>query len=396
MVMLKAFYKETPKDKFEKISVEYSIDTGYYCTLRGVEVTDELLACVSDRMKRYIDEDVTFEKKTMSVHKAIRLFDAKKMFDKSRLLRYRRSSRVTLHKLGKVEVENVGQLNDVIVNGGMRDLMLVQEALHEKEIGNIAEQIASSKEVRVVTIAGPSSSGKTTFSYRLSAQLKTFGLKPHPIGLDDYFVNRVDTPKDKDGKYNYECIEAIDTKQFNEDLENLLAGREVQLPTYNFITGKREYNIHGLNDKLTEKIPKENKFKIYISALTTLNVDDHNRIPTTDGRLIRRIVRDARTRGHSAQKTIAMWKSVRDGENTNIFPFQEKADAMFNSSLLYELAALKTYAEPALFRVPMDSEEYAEAQRLLKFLDYFLAINPEEVPLNSIVREFIGGGILLD
>lgn len=475
MVMLKAFYKETPKDKFEKISVEYSIDTGYYCTLRGVEVTDELLACVSDRMKRYIDEDVTFEKKTMSVHKAIRLFDAKKMFDKSRLLRYRRSSRVTLHKLGKVmdyfygpmpystgclnkfklqafesgfvlivpkeddpkhipefvpsyklfhtlektakrgvqlEVENVGQLNDVIVNGGMRDLMLVQEALHEKEIGNIAEQIASSKEVRVVTIAGPSSSGKTTFSYRLSAQLKTFGLKPHPIGLDDYFVNRVDTPKDKDGKYNYECIEAIDTKQFNEDLENLLAGREVQLPTYNFITGKREYNkpmlklgpdeilviegIHGLNDKLTEKIPKENKFKIYISALTTLNIDDHNRIPTTDGRLIRRIVRDARTRGHSAQKTIAMWKSVRDGENTNIFPFQEKADAMFNSSLLYELAALKTYAEPALFRVPMDSEEYAEAQRLLKFLDYFLAINPEEVPLNSIVREFIGGGILLD
>ena len=225
-------------------------------------------------------------------------------------------------------------------------------------------------------------------------------------------MNRVDTPKDKDGKYNYECIEAIDTKQFNEDLEKLLAGKEVQLPTYNFITGKREYNkpmlklgpdeilviegIHGLNDKLTEKIPKENKFKIYISALTTLNIDDHNRIPTTDGRLIRRIVRDARTRGHSAQKTIAMWKSVRDGENANIFPFQEKADAMFNSSLLYELAALKTYAEPALFRVPMDSEEYAEAQRLLKFLDYFLAINPEEVPLNSIVREFIGGGILLD
>ena len=475
MVMLKAFYKEAPKDLFEKVTVEYALDSGYYCTLRGMEVTQELLDRVSQRMKRYIAEDVIFEKKSLSVSKAIRLFEAKKMYDKSRLLRYRRSSRVTIHKLGKVmdyfygpmpystgcldkfrlepfesgfvlivpkeedpkhlpgfvpshklfhtletaakwgvqlEVENVGQLNDVIVNGGMRDLMLVQEALHEKEIGQIAEQIASSKEVQVVTIAGPSSSGKTTFSYRLSAQLKTLGLKPHPVALDDYFVNRVDTPKDKDGKYNYECIEAIDTKQFNKDLELLLGGEEVQLPTYNFITGKREYNkpklklgpdeilviegIHGLNDKLTEKISKDNKFKIYISALTTLNIDDHNRIPTTDGRLIRRIVRDARTRGHSAQKTIAMWKSVREGENANIFPFQEKADAMFNSSLIYELAALKTYAEPALFRVPMDSEEYAEAQRLLKFLDYFLAINPEEVPLNSIVREFIGGGILLE
>ena len=196
----------------------------------------------------------------------------------------------------------MGQLNDVIVNGGMRELMMVQEALHEKRIGDIAEQIASSGKIRVVTIAGPSSSGKTTFSYRLSAQLKTLGLKPHPIAMDDYFVNRVDTPKDPDGKYNYECIEAIDTAQFNEDLGKLLAGEEVQLPTYNFITGMREYNkplmklseeeilviegIHGLNDKLTEKIPAENKFKVYISALTSLNIDEHNRIPTTDGRLL--------------------------------------------------------------------------------------------------------------
>lgn len=475
MIMLKAFYKEVPKEKFEKLTVENSIDSGFYCRLETAEVTEELLKRVEKRMRKYVNDNVEFEKKSMGVDKAIRLFAERKMYDKSNLLKYRRSSKVNVYRLGKVmdyfygpmpyctgvlklfrlepfddgfvfivpatskpnilpdfvpsmklhhtlkqtsewgqrlEAENVGQLNDIIVNGGMRELMLVQEALHEKRIGDIAEQIASSGKTKVVTIAGPSSSGKTTFSYRLSAQLKTLGLKPHPIAMDDYFVNRVDTPKDKDGKYNYECIGAIDTKQFNEDLGKLLAGEEVQLPTYNFITGMREYNkpllklsegeilviegIHGLNDKLTEDIPPESKFKIYISALTSLNIDEHNRISTTDGRLIRRIIRDARTRGHSAQKTIAMWNSVRNGENENIFPFQEKADAMFNSSLVYELSALKQYAEPLLFRVPRGSEEYAEAQRLLKFLDYFLGINPEEVPLNSILREFIGGGILLD
>lgn len=475
MIMLKAFYKEVPKDKFQKVTVENSLDTGFYCTLTGAKVTKELLKRVEARMQKYVNDDVEFEKKAMSVDKAIRLFDERKMYDKSTLLKYRRSSRVNIYKLGKVmdyfygpmpystgvlkwfrlekfddgfvfivprtskpneipefspsmklhktlkqtsewglrlEAENVGQLNDLIVNGEMRELMLVQEALHEKRIGDIAEQIAASGKIKVVTIAGPSSSGKTTFSYRLSAQLKTLGLKPHPIAMDDYFVNRVDTPKDKDGKYNYECIEAIDTAQFNIDLEKLLAGEEVQLPTYNFITGMREYTktpfnladgeilviegIHGLNDKLTEKIAPEHKFKIYISALTSLNIDEHNRISTTDGRLLRRIIRDARTRGHGAQKTIAMWNSVRNGENENIFPYQEKADAMFNSSLVYELAVLKQYAEPLLFRVPRGSEEYPEAQRLLKFLDYFLGISPEEVPLNSILREFIGGGILLE
>lgn len=475
MIMLKAFYKEVPKDQFEKLIVQNSLDTGFYCTVSGVPVTEELLKRVEERMHKYVEDDVTFEKKSIGVDKAIRLFNERKMYDKSSLLKYRRSSKVNVYRLGKVmdyfygampyrtgilkwfrlekfddgfvfivpsntepqklpefnpsmklhntlkqtsewglrlDVENVGDLNDIIVNGGMRELILVQEAFHEKRIGDIAEQIAASGKKKLVTIAGPSSSGKTTFSYRLSAQLKTLGLKPHPIALDDYFVNRVDTPKDKDGKYNYECIEAIDIKQFNIDLGKLLAGEEVQLPTYNFITGMREYNktpmklgedeilviegIHGLNDKLTERIAPEHKFKIYISALTALNIDEHNRISTTDGRLLRRIIRDARTRGHSAQKTIAMWNSVRNGENKNIFPFQEKADAMFNSSLVYELAALKQYAEPLLFHVPRGSEEYSEAQRLLKFLDYFLGINPEEVPLNSILREFIGGGILLD
>lgn len=475
MIMLKAFYKEVPKEQFEKITLENSLNSGYYCTFSGsAEITEELLARVDARMRKYVEKDEVFEKKSVSLEKSLQLFEERKMYDKSNLLKYRRSSTVNIYKLGKVidyfygpmpystgvlkqfrlekfdrgfvfvvprsgnpdvlpeflpsmklhrtitetskwgvrlGVENVGQLNDVIVNGGMRDLMLVQEALHEKRIGDIAEKIAASGNTKIVTIAGPSSSGKTTFSYRLSAQLKTLGLRPHPIGLDDYFVNRIDTPKLKDGSYNYECIEAIDVKQFNEDLEKLLNGESVQLPTYNFITGMREYNkpfmklapdevlviegIHGLNDKLTEKIPAENKFKIYISALTTLNIDEHNRIPTSDGRLLRRIIRDARTRGHTAQTSIAMWKSVRNGESENIFPFQEKADAMFNSSLVYELSALKQYAEPLLFRVPRDSDEYAESQRLLKFLDYFLGINPEEVPLNSIIREFIGGGILL-
>jgi uridine kinase len=288
--------------------------------------------------------------------------------------------------------------------------MSTQEALHEKKIGDIAEEIAA-KGTRIVTIAGPSSSGKTTFSYRLSTQLKTLGFTPHPIGLDDYFVNRTDTPKDEDGKYDYECIEAIDTKQFGEDMMRLLDGQSVQLPTYNFISGERQYDkpflkigkndilviegIHGLNDKLTKDIPNSEKYKIYISALTTLNLDTHNRIPTTDGRLIRRIIRDARTRGNTALKTIAMWDSVRRGEEKNIFPFQESADTIFNSALIYELAAMKLYADPVLFQVPPDCEEYSEARRLLKFLDYFLPVDPHEVPLNSVLREFIGGGILL-
>ncbi len=476
MVMLRALYKELPRKDFKKITVEYCIDTGYYCTLNDrTPMDDELIERIERRMHEYVEDDRRFIKETMSVDRAIALFNERKMFDKSNLIRYRTSSRVNVYWLGKVAdyfygpmpystgvlklfrlekfddgfvfiipkkdamdvlpefnpsmklhrtlketadwgvrigSENVGKLNDIIVNNGMREMILVQEAFHEKRIGDIAEEIASRENVKVVTIAGPSSSGKTTFSYRLSAQLKTLGLRPHPIGLDDYFVNRVDTPLDEDGKYDYECIDAIDTKLFNEDLTKLLNGEEVQLPTYNFITGEREYNkpimkleedeilviegIHGLNDKLTEKIEDKYKFKIYISALTALNVDYHNRISTTDGRLIRRIARDARTRGHSAQKTLEMWASVRRGENNNIFPFQEKADAVFNSSLVYETPVLKTFVEPLLHRVPRDCPEYVEARRLLKFLDYFLAINPQEVPLNSIVREFIGGGVILD
>ena len=256
-------------------------------------------------------------------------------------------------------------------------------------------------------IAGPSSSGKTTFSHRLSIQLAAHGMKPHPIAVDNYFVDRHLTPVDEFGEKNFECLEALDVEKFNEDMLALLDGKRVEMPVFNFKTGTREYKgdflqlekddvlviegIHGLNDKLSYALPKESKFKIYISALTQLNIDEHNRIPTTDGRLIRRIVRDARTRGTSAKETIARWSSVRRGEEQNIFPFQEEADAMFNSALIYELACLKVYAEPLLFGIDKSEPEYIEAKRLLKFFEYFVPVPSEAVPHNSILREFIGG-----
>lgn len=474
MLLLKAIKDVVPSEQVENVTIDFCLDSGYFCSIDGtVELTESLLQKIEAQMRTYVEEDIPFKKRVIRTRDAKDLFASYGMHDKSKLMQYRRNSRMTVYDLGdftdyyygampystgilehfrlqlfeegfvfvvpkkqapttmpefnpsmkqyytmqmanewssKMQVSSVGELNEIVVNGGLQELMLTQEALHEKTIGDIAVDIAK-RGCRIVTIAGPSSSGKTTFSYRLSTQLKTLGLRPHPIALDDYFVNREDTPKDADGKYDYECLEAIDTKQFNEDLNALLEGKPVQLPTYNFLTGFREYNkpimqlgeedilviegIHGLNDKLTYSIPRDNKYKIYISALTTLNLDSHNRIPTTEGRLLRRIIRDARTRGNSAQKTISMWNSVRRGESQNIFPFQEQADAMFNSALIYELAAMKLYADPLLFQVPKDSPEYAEAQRLLKFLDYFLPIDPHDVPLNSILREFIGGGILL-
>lgn len=474
MMLVKAAYKEVPRDQLDRVAIHFCLDTGYFCQLKGsVTLTQELIQRIEARMRRYVEKDMPFKKRVVRTRDARKLFDTLNMNDKGKLMEYRRNSRMTVYDLGKftdyfygampystailkhfrlklfedgfvliaprrhtpttmsefnpsikqyrtmqmanewqrkLQVSTVGELNEAIVKGKFRELMLTQEALHEKRIGDIAEDIAR-RSCRIVTIAGPSSSGKTTFSYRLSTQLKTLGLNPHPIALDDYFVNRIDTPREEDGSYNYECLEAIDIKQFNADLNALLEGKEVQLPTYNFFTGCREYDkpllqleeedivviegIHGLNDKLTYSIPKENKYKIYISALTTLNLDLHNRIPTTEARLIRRIIRDARTRGNSAQRTISMWDSVRKGEQENIFPFQEQADAMFNSALIYELAAMKLYADPVLYQVPQDSREYAEAQRLLKFLDYFIPIDPHDVPLNSILREFIGGGILL-
>ena len=305
-------------------------------------------------------------------------------------------------------IDTVGDLNDWICSGNVEDLILVQEALQERRIGEIAREISERDGVKFVMIAGPSSSGKTTFSHRLSIQLRTYGLTPHPIALDNYYKDHKDTPLDEDGKPDYECLEALDVEQFNKDMSSLLKGERTELPEYNFKTGKREYNghflqlgdddilviegIHGLNEKMSYSLPAESKYKIYISALTALNVDDHNRIPTTDGRLIRRMVRDARTRGASAQKTISMWPSVRKGEEKYIFPFQEEADAMFNSALIYELAVLKPYAEPLLYGIEKGEPEYFEARRLLKFLEYFLTIGSDDLPNNSLVREFVGGG----
>ena len=286
-------------------------------------------------------------------------------------------------------------------------MMLIAEALQEQKIAELAGEIAKRRGVKFVMIAGPSSSGKTTFCNRLSIQLAAHGLVPHPVSLDNYYLNRVDTPRDENGEYDFECLEALDLELLDRDLNTLLSGGQIELPYYNFKTGKREYKgqymelgsedilvmegIHGLNDRLSSSIPKDSCYKVYISALTQLNVDEHNRIPTTDGRLLRRMVRDNRTRATSARETIAMWHKVRKGEEKYIFPYQDSADFVFNSALIYELSVLKQYAEPILFRIPEDAPEFQEAKRLLKFLDYFVGIPSEPVPQNSILREFIGG-----
>ena len=472
-MMLKAFHNVVGDDKLKKISVEHSFGQAIYCDYEAeVPLSDALMMSVKAEMDRLCELNLPIEKKSIKTTDAVTLFHGLGMYDKEKLFKFRRASTTNIYVLGgytdyfygympastgilkyfdlrlyedgfllmlpsqsdtkkvapfvdmplfyktqheanewyeKLGVDCVGALNEQISGGDIGEMILVQEALQEKRIGDIAEQIKNRRNVKFVMIAGPSSSGKTSFSHRLSIQLKTMGLKPHPIALDDYFLNREDTPKDAEGNYDFECLGAIDVEGFNRDMTDLLAGKEVSMPTYNFKTGKREYRgntlklndgdilviegIHGLNDELSYSLPTESKFKIYISALTQLNVDEHNRIPTTTARLIRRMVRDARTRGNSAKATIAMWPSVRRGEEQNIFPFQEKADCMFNSALVYELAVLKQHAEPLLFAIGPDEPEYQEAKKLLKFLDYFLGIPSEEIPHNSIVREFIGGSV---
>lgn len=471
LIMLKAIYDVVPRDDIEMVTVEFSLSKGYYCTVRGnVKVNDDFILSVKKRMREIINADLPIVKENISKDEAIEHFRKHGMHDKEKLFTYRKSSTVNVYLLGNFEdyfygymvpstgyieyfdlylydvgfviqfpttdstdeipefmpqkklfnvlnesmewyrmlgVETVGDLNETIAAGGIKELILVQEALQEKKLADIAQTIASDKTKKFIMIAGPSSSGKTTTSYRLAIQLRAHGLKPHQISLDNYFVDREFTPKDADGNFNFECLEALDVEQFNRDMTALLAGECVELPTFNFKTGKREYNgdykrlgpndvlviegIHGLNDKLSYSLPKDSKFKIYLSALTQLNIDEHNRIPTTDGRLIRRMVRDARTRGTSAKKTISMWSSVRRGEEENIFPFQEEADVMFNSALIYELAVLKQYAEPLLFGIKPEDAEYSEANRLIKFLDYFLGVSTDNIPINSITREFIGG-----
>ena len=477
LLMLKAMYDVAELEEageIQKIMVDFSVDKGLYCELRGsVELTQKFLDKVELRMHKLSQERLPINKKTIPTREAVALFHKYGMEDKERLFHYRRVSSVNIYSCSNFEdyfygymlpdagyikyfklikfdqgfvlqmptredmktvpefkprlklfsvlkeaqswsemldVSTVGALNDKIVEGKMEQLMLVQEALQEKKIAEIAAEISQCGDKKFVMIAGPSSSGKTTFSHRLSVQLLAHGMKPHPLALDNYFKDRQYTPKDEFGNYDFECLEALDVERFNKDMTALLQGKVVEIPSFNFKLGKREYKgnymqlgkddilviegIHGLNDKLSYSLPKESKYKIYISALTQLNVDEHNRIPTTDGRLIRRMVRDARTRGSDAKTTIGMWYSVRRGEEKNIFPYQEEADVMFNSALIYELSVLKQYAEPLLFSITPEDPEYPEAKRLLKFLDYFLGISSEGVPNNSIIREFIGGSCL--
>lgn len=459
------------------VRVKYSIGQGYYCELiEKADMAEKVVVCLEDEaklikeeMNRLVEADIPLTKESWKAVDAVKLFKEQGMYDKARLFRYRRSSRVNIYNLdgyrdyfygymapstgllkyydvqqeaegfmllfpgdnvrevaeyeprpklfntlkssrewGKMlEIDSIGALNDMIAAGNTQSMILTQEALFEERIGNLAQQIVEREGCKFVMIAGPSSSGKTTFSHRLSIQLQAKGLKPHPIPLDDYYKNRDECPKDEFGNYDLECLGAIDVELFNHDMQELLAGKRVELPIFNFKSGRREYKgkfmqlheddvlviegIHGLNPELSYSLPEESKFKIYISALTQLNIDEHNCLPTTDARLIRRIVRDARTRGTSAVETIGMWDSVRRGEENYIFPFQEGADVMFNSALIYELSVLKIYAEPLLFAIDKSEPGYLEAKRLLKFLDYFLPMPSDGIGQNSVLREFIGG-----
>ena len=471
LLLVKAVYHVGGYDKIRHVMLHFSAGSGLFYTVDGDITLDQAFLCeVKAYMHEQVEKAVPIYKRSVDTHEARERFRLHGMTDKDRLFRYRRVSRVNLYSLGDFEdyyygfmtydtsylkyfelylyedgfvlqmpkrkepetvpaanlspkvfqvqresehwgeqmgISTVADLNERITKGNIQQVMLIAEALQEQKIAKIAEQIAGKKQIKFVLIAGPSSSGKTTFCNRLSIQLSAHGLTPHPISLDNYYVNRVDTPRDENGEYDFECLEALDIDLLNQDMTKLLNGERVELPYFNFKTGKREYKgnfiqmketdvlvlegIHGLNEKLTWSLPAESKFRIYISALTQINVDEHNRIPTTDGRLIRRMVRDSRTRATSAKETIAMWPSVRRGEDRNIFPNQEKADVMFNSALVYELSVLKLYAEPLLFQIEEGEPEYQEAKRLLKFLDYFVGVPIEDIPKNSILREFVGG-----
>ena len=449
-LMLKAFYDVVRKENVERVSVEYSISHALFIRAKGAfTLGQELLNQVEGRMRAISEQAVPIRKESINTDDAVELFRKTQMYDKAQLLSFRINSHVNIYFLDEfsdyfygymvpdtgylkcfglqlfesgfvlrlpdqknpsqlgafhpsmkvfrelydatlrseaLHISNVAEMNGVISQGNATHMILAHEAMMEKKIGDIAGEIAARKDVRFVMIAGPSSSGKTTFSHRLSTQLLACGLHPHAIATDNYFKNRSETPLDQNGQYDFESLGAMDVEQFNADMTRLLRGETVEIPQFNFKKGVREYNgdyltlgaqdvlviegIHCLNDQLSYSLPKESKYKIYISCLTTLNVDDHNYIPTTDARLLRRIERDARTRGYSARATIQMWPSVRRGEENNIFPFQDSADMIFNSALIYEIALLKPYVEPLLFGVPKDCEEYIEAKRLLKFLNY--------------------------
>lgn len=457
------------------ILLEHPVSKGYFCNLRiGRPVTDEDVLRIKQRMQEIIDENIPFHRVECYISEAVKLFTQHNMMDKVKLLETSGAIYTYYYTLGEhvdyyygsllprtgdiklfdlvnyyggvllripnkenpdileevvkqekmldvfkeylrwsdiMDMNNVGDFNEVCLAGHTTSVINVAEALQEKKIAQIADSIYHRSEsgggVKLVLISGPSSSGKTTFCKRLSVQLMTNGLKPHSISLDNYFVNREETPLDEKGNYDYESLYALDLKLFNSHLQALLRGEEVEIPTFNFTQGKKEYNghrlrisentililegIHALNPELTPLIPPEKKFKIYVSALTTISLDDHNWIPTTDNRLLRRIIRDYNYRGYSAQETISRWPSVRAGEDKWIFPYQENADVMFNSALLFELAVLRSHVEPILNGVPRNCPEYAEAYRLLKFIKYFVAIQDKDIPPTSLLREFLGG-----
>jgi len=452
-----------------RLRVLHSLGQGLFCDFREMRVTDDEIAQIKQRMHELIDQDLEYQKQELYKWDALQLLENLGMHDKAELLRFRSKSTVNIYYLGKhpnyfygfmphstgdtplfdlipyrtgmvlvfpgitsptalpdyvpqakladifdeaeewgriIRVETAGDLNDVVAGGGTRELIMVSEMLHEKKIAQLADRVTASGS-HLVLIAGPSSSGKTTFSKRLALQLRVNGFDPHAISLDDYFVDRDKTPRDAEGQPDFECLESLNTARFNDDLNRILAGETVTRPKYSFKTGTSSEagdtivpndrtilvveGIHGLNPKLTSQIPDNAKYRIYVSALTFLNLDADNRIPTTDVRILRRMVRDHKFRGYSALQTLQIWHSVRMGEEQHIFPFQENADAMFNSSLVYELSFLKNYAMQLLLQIDNTVPEYSEARRLIRFLDYFLPVmDIDVIPSTSIIREFIG------
>lgn len=469
LIMSKAFNKLYPD---ALLTVNYQLSNATFCQIDNMKTTEEMMKNVSDEMKKIIDANYDINKVVMTKEEAKKFYDKEqtirgklqldnkdkdtvslyfcedyynyfygvmpistgytkifdlKVYNNGFLIRYPsrknpnkleeyKENKKLLNTLQEYEdihrvlgINTIYKLNKEILNGNEKELILLAEALHEKKISDIADKIVNKNDVKVVLIAGPSSSGKTTFAKRLGLQLRLNGLKPVTISVDNYFVERTETPLDENGNYNFECLEAIDLKLFNHDLIELLKGNEILMPTFNFKTGHKEYTgetmklgedeilviegIHCLNDELTSAIPRENKYKIYISNLTVLNIDYFNRISTTDSRLIRRIVRDYKFRSYNAIHTLQIWNSVNRGEEQYIYPFQEEADSMFNTSLIYEFCVLKKFAVPLLESINSSYAEYSEARRLLEFLKYFETIDIENVPKNSLLREFIGESI---
>ena len=467
-IFAKALRKIFPENQ---ATVNYQMANAIYCDIGNIEVTDEIIKKINKEMKKIVEKDLPITLTTMNREEAeefftknntkrgllqfelksnqkiymyfcedyfnygygimanrtgmIKTFNVIK-YDKGLLIRYPSIENPNelpdfmqnkklkwafdeyneIHKI--LGMNAVYMLNEAVKQKTIKDAIMLDEALHEKKIANIADKIAENRKIKMILIAGPSSSGKTTFAQRLGIQLRINKIKPVTISVDNYFVERKDTPKDENGKYNFEAIEAIDLELFNEHLTKLLAGEEVEMPQFDFVEGTKRYKgnklklkedevlviegIHCLNDRLTSRIPKEQKFKIYISALTVLNMDRYTKVSSSDVRLIRRIVRDYQFRGYSAKHTIEGWSSVTRGEVENIFPFQEEADVIFNTSLIYELGVLKGIATPILKEITKDEKEYAEAQRLLGILKYIRSIPESEVPTNSLLKEFVGGG----